>query len=45
MLRRGVVDLKPLITLVLPLSKSQEAFEAVAGGEQIKVVIRNQEIE
>jgi D-xylulose reductase len=44
MLRRGVVDLKPLITLVLPLRESQKAFEAVASGEEIKVVIMNQEV-
>jgi len=44
LLRRKQVDLAPLITLVLPLRESQAAFEAVASGEQIKVVIMNQEV-
>ncbi|ORY24057.1 putative xylitol dehydrogenase [Naematelia encephala] len=43
MLSRGVVDLKQLITKVLPLSKSTEAFEAVASGREIKVIVKNQE--
>ncbi|EFX02635.1 sorbitol dehydrogenase [Grosmannia clavigera kw1407] len=43
MLERGVVDLKPLITATFPLSRAQEAFEAVAGGKEIKVIIRNGE--
>ena len=44
MLERGVVDLKQLITIEYPLSKSQEAFEAVASGKHMKVIIKNQEI-
>lgn len=44
LLRRGVVDLKPLITKTFPLSQSQEAFECVASAEEIKVVIRNQDV-
>ncbi|BEI85011.1 hypothetical protein CcaverHIS002_0504120 [Cutaneotrichosporon cavernicola] len=43
LLRRGAVDLKPLITRTFPLSQSQEAFEAVEGGNEIKVIIMNQE--
>lgn len=43
MLARGVVDLKPLITKKYPLSQSTEAFEAVASGKEIKVIIKNQE--
>ena len=42
MLARGVVDLKPIITASYPLSRSQEAFEAVASGQQLKVIIQNQ---
>lgn len=44
MLNRGVVDLKQLITVKYPLSKSQDAFEAVAGGKEMKVLIKNQEM-
>jgi D-xylulose reductase len=43
MLARGVVDLKPIITASYPLSQSQQAFEAVASGQELKVIIRNQE--
>ncbi|GFZ42522.1 Probable D-xylulose reductase A, partial [Saitozyma sp. JCM 24511] len=43
MLSRGVVDLKQLITIKFPLTKSAEAFEAVASGKQIKVIVKNQE--
>ncbi|KAK4689917.1 hypothetical protein P7C73_g200, partial [Tremellales sp. Uapishka_1] len=43
MLSRGVVDLKPLITKVYPLTQSTEAFEAVASGREIKVIVKNQE--
>ncbi|RSH88916.1 hypothetical protein EHS25_002578 [Saitozyma podzolica] len=43
LLSRGVVDLKPLITITFPLSKSADALEAVASGKQIKVIIKNQE--
>lgn len=43
LLRRGAVDLKPLITKSFPLSQSQAAFEAVESGEDIKVIIMNQE--
>lgn len=39
-----MVDLKPLITKTFPLSQSQEAFECVASAEEIKVVIRNQDV-
>jgi hypothetical protein len=43
MLSRGVVDLKQLITIKFRLTKSAEAFEAVASGKQIKVIVKNQE--
>jgi D-xylulose reductase len=43
MLARGVVDLKPLITVTYPLTKAKEALEAVRSGKQIKVIIYNQE--
>ncbi|CAK7230190.1 hypothetical protein SBRCBS47491_007501 [Sporothrix bragantina] len=44
MLSRGVVDLAPLITATYPMSQAKEAFEAVAAGNDIKVVIKNQEV-
>lgn len=44
LLRRGVVDIKSLITAVYPMSRAVDAFEAVATGKQIKVIIRNQEV-
>ena len=44
MLSRGVVDLKPLITAIFPLSRAKEALEAVASGKEIKVLIKNQEV-
>lgn len=43
MLNRGVVDLKPLITVTFPMTKAKEALEAVKSGKQIKVIIKNQE--
>ncbi|WVN90741.1 uncharacterized protein L203_105983 [Cryptococcus depauperatus CBS 7841] len=43
MLSRGVVNVKPLITKCFPLTHSTNAFEAVAAGGDIKVVIKNQE--
>ncbi|ADV20758.1 Xylitol dehydrogenase, putative [Cryptococcus gattii WM276] len=43
LLSRGVVDVKQLITKTFPLTQSTEAFEAVAAGQDIKVVIKNQE--
>jgi D-xylulose reductase len=43
LLSRGVVNLKQLITITFPLSKSADALEAVASGKQIKVIIKNQE--
>jgi D-xylulose reductase len=43
MLNRGVVDLKPLITVTYPMTKAKEALEAVKSGKQIKVIIKNQE--
>ncbi|KAJ4472129.1 GroES-like protein [Lentinula aciculospora] len=38
------VDLKPLITAVFPLARSAEALEAVRKGDDLKVVIMNQQI-
>ncbi|WVR03776.1 hypothetical protein IAU60_000771 [Kwoniella sp. DSM 27419] len=43
MLSRGVVDVKQLITKTFPLTQSMEAFEAVAAGGDVKVIIKNQE--
>ncbi|KAI1324501.1 GroES-like protein [Xylariaceae sp. FL0255] len=43
LLTRGVVNLKPLITTTFPLSRAQDAFEAVASGNEMKVIIKNQE--
>lgn len=43
LLSRGVVDLKQLITKTYPLTQSTDAFEAVRGGKEIKVIIKNQE--
>nr|XP_019050436.1 xylitol dehydrogenase [Kwoniella bestiolae CBS 10118]OCF29366.1 xylitol dehydrogenase [Kwoniella bestiolae CBS 10118] len=43
MLSRGVVDLKQLITKTFPLTKSTDAFEAVAAGGDMKVIVKNQE--
>lgn len=43
LLSRGVVDVKQLITKTFPLTQSTEAFEAVAAGQDMKVVIKNQE--
>ncbi|KAK7471015.1 hypothetical protein VKT23_002428 [Stygiomarasmius scandens] len=40
----GKVDLKPLVTAKFPLSKSAEALEAVRKGDDLKVVIMNQEM-
>lgn len=44
MLARGVVDIAPLITATFPMSRARDAFEAVAAGNDIKVIIRNQEV-
>jgi D-xylulose reductase len=44
LLSRGVVDLKQLITKTFPLSQSRDAFEAVASGNEIKVIVKNQEV-
>ncbi len=39
----GKVNIKPLITAVFPLSRSSEALEAVRQGNDLKVVIMNQQ--
>lgn len=44
LLRRNAVNLKQLITKIVPLSQSKEAFDAVESGEEIKVIIKNQEM-
>lgn len=36
------IDVKPMITAVFPLTKSEEALEAVRRGQDLKVVIMNQ---
>lgn len=43
LLRRGQVDLKQLITKTFPLAESHAALEAVAAGNDIKIIILNQE--
>ncbi|WWC87945.1 uncharacterized protein L201_002845 [Kwoniella dendrophila CBS 6074] len=43
MLDRGVVDLRQLITKSFPITQSMDAFEAVAAGGDMKVIIKNQE--
>ncbi|KAF9036043.1 GroES-like protein [Hymenopellis radicata] len=44
MMAQGKIDLKPMITAVFPLSRSKEALEAVRKGEDLKVVIMNQQV-
>jgi D-xylulose reductase len=44
LLARKVVDVKQLITAEYPLSRSQDAFEAVAARNDIKVLVRNQQM-
>lgn len=39
----GAVDLKPLISKTYPLTKAEEAFEAVRAGVEIKVIVMNQD--
>ena len=43
LLERRQVDLKQLITKVLPLNKATDAFEAVAARNDMKVIIKSQE--
>ncbi|WVQ93449.1 hypothetical protein IAU59_000523 [Kwoniella sp. CBS 9459] len=43
LLSRGVVDVKQLITRTFPLTQSKDAFEAVAAGGDLKVIVKNQE--
>jgi D-xylulose reductase len=43
LLDRGLVSLKPLVTRTFPLAESEAAFKAVKAGEEIKIVIMNQE--
>lgn len=43
LLDRGLVSLKPLVTKTFSLAESETAFKAVKGGEEIKIVIMNQE--
>lgn len=37
------VDLRPMITAVFPLTRSADALEAVKRGDDLKVVIMNQQ--
>jgi hypothetical protein len=41
---RRITYLKQLITKTFPLSQSKEAFEAVRAGNDIKVIVKNQEM-
>lgn len=43
LLKRGLVDLKPLISKTYPMTKAEEALKARGSGELIKIVIMNQE--
>ena len=43
LLDRGLVSLKPLVTKTYPLAQSEMAFKAVKAGEEIKIVIMNQQ--
>ncbi|KAF9076576.1 GroES-like protein [Rhodocollybia butyracea] len=40
----GKINLRPLITAVFPLSRSADALEAVRKGEDLKVIIMNQQV-
>ena len=42
-LRQGIVDLRPLVTNRLPLSRWEEAFQGVLAREQIKVLLYPEE--
>lgn len=44
MMEQGKINLKPMVTAVFPLSRSKEALEAVRKGEDLKVVIMNQQV-
>lgn len=43
MAESGAVDLKALVTRTVPLSRVEEAFDAFARGDEVKIVIMNQE--
>lgn len=43
LLNRGLISLKPLVTKTYPLEQSETAFKAVKAGEEIKIVIMNQQ--
>jgi D-xylulose reductase len=43
LLDRGIVSLKPLVTKTYPLAESEMAFKAVKVGDEIKIVIMNQQ--
>lgn len=45
LIANGKINLKPMITAVFPLSKSVEALECVARGQDLKVIIMNQQVE
>ncbi|KAK0498377.1 hypothetical protein EDD18DRAFT_1351062 [Armillaria luteobubalina] len=43
LMESGKIDLEPMITAVFPLSRSKEALEAVRKGDDLKVIIMNQQ--
>lgn len=44
LMESGKIDLEPMITAVFPLSRSKEALEAVRKGDDLKVIIMNQQV-
>lgn len=43
LVERGMIDLAPLISKTVPLAKAEDGFKAARSGDEIKVVIMNQE--
>lgn len=44
LLASGNINVKEMVTGVYPLSQSREALEALQKGEEMKVVIMNQQV-
>lgn len=42
LLESGKIDVMPMITSVLPLTKTEEALASLRAGKELKVVIMNQ---
>lgn len=43
LVEQGLVKLKPLVTKTFPLTQTADAIRAAATGDEIKIVIMNQE--